>query len=648
MSIFSVLRLRNVAATCIFSCVTYIVHAQAPSLAEVVVTSSRVESGSLLIPMGVTVITSEDIQKSGARHANEALRWIAGVTSRINTAGGKDQTLDLRGFGENAASNQVILVDGVRQNEGDMEGNSLSWIPINMIDRIEIVRGSGSVLYGEGATAGTFNIITRKSLTHSGGSVSVSAGNFQTTEENISAFKIHGPLQLFFNGFKSDTDNHRENFTSSASGGLMKGIWSDDIVRLSLGLSTHSEKSGLPGGINLSDFNLYPKKTYKNSDNGNTRTDQFIFSSESLKGLWRSAFDINRRLKSIDSNYVTDGYTTRNSNQATRLGLRSWRDWDSETIYNRLLVGYDNDSWRQDRDGTSQILQNSYALYLKHEFVFKPSKTSLFMGARRTAFERTGKGNVDGTVNEKNTSWETGLSQHIGETLEAYVRLGKSFRLPNGDEFLCYPIYGTCPTVTVNILKVQQSKDTEIGLKANSSLLVWGLRAYRHELKNEIAMGPDYFSNINLDPTRRQGVEVEAKISVGSKFTFSGNLAQRKSTFTEGVYAGKTIPFAPSQTAFASMQYRFEPQQLWGLTANWVAKQRISGDFANSCDEQIPSYSTFDTRYAYSSSRWIYSATVLNLADKKYYNVRTRCDASRNSIYPEAGRAFYLSAVFQY
>jgi iron complex outermembrane receptor protein len=648
MSIFSVLRYRSFVAACIFSCLTNFVYAQNPSLAEVVVTSSRMESSSLLIPMGVTVITSEEIQKSGARHANEVLRWIAGVTSRINMAGGKDQTLDLRGFGENAASNQVVLVDGVRQNEGDMEGNSLSWIPINMIDRIEIVRGSGSVLYGEGATAGTFNIITRKSMAHSGGSVSVSAGNLQTNEENISVFKIHGPLQLFFNGFKSDTDNHRENFTSSAGGGLLKGIWSDDIIRLSLGLSTHSEKSGLPGGINLSDFNLYPKKTYKNSDNGNTRTDQFIFSSESLNGIWRSAFDINRRLKNIDSNYVTDGYKTRNSNQSTRLGLRTWRDWDSEKIYNRLLVGYDNDNWRQDRDGTSQIVQNSYALYLKHELVFKPSKTSLFMGARRTAFDRAGKGNVDGTVNEKNTSWETGLSQQLSENLEAYIRLGKSFRLPNGDEFLCYPIYGTCPTVTVNMLKVQQSKDTEMGLKANSSLITWGLRAYRHELKNEIAMGPDYFSNINLNPTRRQGVEVEAKISVGSQFTLSGNLAQRKSTFTEGVYAGKTIPFAPSQTAFASMQYRFEPQQLWGLTANWVAKQRISGDFANSCNEQTPSYATFDTRYAYSYSQWIYSATLLNLADKKYYNVRTRCDASLKSIYPEAGRTFYLSAVFQY
>ena len=598
--------------------------------------------------MGVTVISSEEIQNSGARHANEALRWIAGVTSRINMAGGKDQTLDLRGFGEAASSNQVVLVDGIRQNEGDMEGNSLSWIPVDMIDRIEIVRGSGSVLYGEGATAGTFNIITRKDILRDGGSVSVLAGNLQTTEERISAFKIHGPLQLFFSGFKSDTDNHRENFSSNSGGGLIKGVWTEDLFRTSLGLSTHSEKSGLPGGVTLNDFNLYPKKTYKVLDNGNTRTDQIIFSGESLQGSWRSAFDLNRRLKTIDSDYVTDGYRTRNANQSTRLGLRTWRDWDSKNSHNRLLLGYDNDGWTQDRDGSSQIAQNSYAVYLKHEMVFKPSQTSLFIGARRTAFDRTGRGGVDGTVNEKNTSWETGLSQRLGQTHELYLRLGKSFRLPNGDEFLCYPIYGTCPTVTVNMLQVQQSKDTEFGLKANSSQFAWDLRAYRHELKNEIAIGPDYFSNINLDPTRRQGVEVGGKVAVGSRLTLSANMAQRKSTFTQGVYAGKTIPFAPEQTAFASMQYRFEPEQLLVFTANWVAEQRISGDFANTCVEQIPSYSTFDAKYSYSYSRWTYSAAALNMANEKYYNVRTRCDASRKSIYPEAGRTFYFSALMKY
>lgn len=623
-------------------------YAETQSLPEVVVTSSRTESSSLLIPMGVTVITSDEIQNSGARHANEALRWIVGVTSRINSAGGKDQTLDLRGFGEASASNQVILVDGIRQNEGDMEGNSLSWIPIEMIERIEIVRGSGSVLYGEGATAGTFNVITKTNAAKDGGNVSFVRGSYQTSEERISAVKVNGPIQLFFSGLKSDTDNHRENFASHVDGGSIKGIWTDTALRLSLGLSSNNEKNGLPGGITLSDFYLNPEKSYKKLDNGSTRTDQLTVRAETLQGIWHSGIDINRRLKQINSNYVDDGYTTRNANQSTRIGMRAWRDWDDSLGLNRLLVGYDNENWTQDRDGTSQINQYSNAVYLRNEMLLKSSKTSLFAGVRRTVFDRVGRGDVDGSVNEKNTSWETGISQNLSDFSELYLRLGKSFRLPNGDEFLCYQIYGTCPTITVNMLQTQQSKDTEIGLKVNSNPVIWSVKAYRHSLTNEISIGPDYFSNINLDPTRRQGIEFESRTNLHSKITLIGNLAYRQSTFINGIYSGSEIPFAPRRTVFASMQYQIESNQLLTARANWTDKQRISGDFSNSCQDQIPSYATIDTRYAYSHERWTYSAAVMNMTDKKYYNLRTRCDANLKSIYPEAGRTFLVSAQIQY
>jgi hypothetical protein len=133
------------------------VYAQTSSvqtLPETVVTASRMPQDPTLLPQGVVVISADDIQAAGMTTANEAIRWLGGVVGRIDTTGSRDQTLDLRGFGETAGSNLVILVDGVRQNEGDMTGTALGWIPVTSIERIEIVRGSSSVLYGEGATAG--------------------------------------------------------------------------------------------------------------------------------------------------------------------------------------------------------------------------------------------------------------------------------------------------------------------------------------------------------------------------------------------------------------------------------------------------------------------------------------------------------------
>ena len=97
-------------------------------------------------------------------HGRILITHVRGEIGRIDTSGGRNQTLDLRGFGETAANNVVILLDGVRQNEGDSGSANLAWIPLSSIERIEIVRGSGAVLHGDGATAGVINVITQKGL----------------------------------------------------------------------------------------------------------------------------------------------------------------------------------------------------------------------------------------------------------------------------------------------------------------------------------------------------------------------------------------------------------------------------------------------------------------------------------------------------
>ncbi len=80
----------------------------------------------------------------------------------INTSSSSDNSIvDLRGFGITGASNTLILIDGVKQNTNDLSAPSLGVVPLDQVERIEIVRGSGSVQYGGGTTGGVINIITR-------------------------------------------------------------------------------------------------------------------------------------------------------------------------------------------------------------------------------------------------------------------------------------------------------------------------------------------------------------------------------------------------------------------------------------------------------------------------------------------------------
>ncbi|MGV3628187.1 MAG: TonB-dependent receptor plug domain-containing protein, partial [Betaproteobacteria bacterium] len=135
------------------------------TLDTVVVTASRFKERYDDKPVNMTVISAEDIRRSPAKTVPDLLAEQAGV--QIHDFFGNNAattTIDLRGFGITATQNTLILVDGRRVSDIDQSGVQWSAVPLANVERIEIVRGGGSVLYGDGAVAGVINIITRSPL----------------------------------------------------------------------------------------------------------------------------------------------------------------------------------------------------------------------------------------------------------------------------------------------------------------------------------------------------------------------------------------------------------------------------------------------------------------------------------------------------
>ncbi|MFC1838402.1 TonB-dependent receptor plug domain-containing protein, partial [Thermodesulfobacteriota bacterium] len=125
---------------------------------EVVVTGARFEEEIVKIPANVSVIDEEDITNSNAKNIVEILKYEEGISVRDKLGNGKGAEIDLRGFGETASYNLLVLVDGRRVNEIDLSGIDWTQLPIELIERIEILRGTGSVLYGDNAVGGVINI----------------------------------------------------------------------------------------------------------------------------------------------------------------------------------------------------------------------------------------------------------------------------------------------------------------------------------------------------------------------------------------------------------------------------------------------------------------------------------------------------------
>ena len=129
---------------------------------QIIVSGVRTEQPALNSPAAVSVITREDIERSGALTVAEALRGRAGLQIRDTIGdGGRGVVVSMRGFGENAPNNTLVLVDGRRLNNPTLAGPDLNSISIKDIERIEILQGGAGVLFGDQAVGGVINVITR-------------------------------------------------------------------------------------------------------------------------------------------------------------------------------------------------------------------------------------------------------------------------------------------------------------------------------------------------------------------------------------------------------------------------------------------------------------------------------------------------------
>src|SRR5919106_181603 len=131
----------------------------------VLVEAPRFREDVRRLPASVTVIGAQDIERSAARTLPEILNEQVGFTMKDFYGNNAAVTsMDLRGFGVTGPQNTLILLDGRRLNDFDLSGVQWSAIPLSSIERIEVLRGTGAVLYGDAASAGVVNIVTRSPL----------------------------------------------------------------------------------------------------------------------------------------------------------------------------------------------------------------------------------------------------------------------------------------------------------------------------------------------------------------------------------------------------------------------------------------------------------------------------------------------------
>lgn len=635
------------------------------ALSPVVVTATRFAAGQSA-PIAAQVISADDIRESSALTVSEVLAKLGGVQTRINFTGVPDTPLDLRGFGMTGDQNTLVLVDGQRISENEGATARLSAIPVDAIERIEILRGSGAVLYGGGATGGTINIVTKSPLGQApGGTVSALAGSYGLREVRAGG-QVRGEVWgLRLNAQHYENDNYRQNNRAeqdAMSGELRFG---DRRDFLAIGFNADEQKARLPGSRSEALLDSDPRGTTTPNDYLNSRSRLFSLRGEKRYGSVTLALDASQRSKDADmfsdSSWGTSLMRTQVDVTTVSPRLLWHAAWQGGG--NLLTVGADWSDWkyRNDTRATGWLTsqdesgeQNNRALYVRNELNLS-SGTRLSVGVRRENVEQTERERLlprAETRSERNlTAHELALQQDVGGGFSVYGRLGRSFRVANIDENRCWS--APCP----DLLKPQRSRDREIGTQWRGQRGSFRAGLFEMDVTDEIHymnISPFlYGANVNLPPTRHRGLELEGKLFVGDSVDLAARYTHVEARFREGNFggvdiAGNDVPQVPKDRLGVNLGWQASAATRLSLNVLYVGRQRYDNDQANRYRE-MPSYTVTDIKLSHQLGAWRLAAGINNLFDEKYYSYGiVNSSYSSFNAYPEIRRNGYVSAEYRF
>lgn len=626
-------------------------HAQsavdASTLSTVVVSASRFPNDPAFAPVATTVITAEQIRAAGIDNANEAIRKLGGVYGRQSAAGPQDFPLDLRGFGTNGDQNMVVLLDGVRISENELSTPLLSAIPIDTIERIEIVRGGSSVLYGSGATGGTIQIITRRPQANDGhGSVVADLGNQGQRAVRAAVARGWDNMSIDASYAKAHSDNWRDNARANQENFGTTLQWFATDWRFGLRTTISRADFGLPGSLTQAQYQANPRQTSKPDDRGSYDNDTVTAFLERRFGAIDVAAELSHREKIARSSYVSSGSVAQNNVRSTQFSPRLRQVMQEGVWKNEAIVGADLSQWDSSTSasyGNSDAAQHARALYLRDEVEFDRN-ARLAAGVRREQFSQSsgsGAYNRTSTVN----AWDLQASYAPLPLLRAFAKTGQSYRLATADE------NGFTALPSGQVLKPQVSHDLELGATLGSATRQLTARWFRHRVRDELYYDPTANggngANSNLAPTVHRGVELEGRAALNEQFTMSATYQHIDARFAEGSNSGNELALVPKNVLSTRLSWRAGAQSA-DLGARWVDRQRMGNDFANTC-AKMPSFTTFDARYALRVRAWEFAVTGTNLANRTYYSQAYDCSGGAVSgIYPENGRAVKFTARYDF
>lgn len=507
--------------------------AETYTLDAVVVTATRTEKEDINVPASTTVITAQDIKEKGYTSVFNAVENAIGVTSNSYTGdgewlGGSPSRLVVRGMDRAV----LVLVNGAPVNI--MNYATTDIVPVNAVERIEVIRGSNSVLYGAEAMGGVINIITKKGG-DPGGTVSVKYGNYTkgyrvgvqgdgyivSVERDLTdSVDVTNHAEISGTDYRLGKGNRTSLFTSLRLSDKLTVDWSHVTA------NKNRYAYGVTGG----------KRTghIKTSGTGKWEYDSvrnnidFVYNDEDSGFRSILAYN-NRRLDTTNVTYKSDTErkgTSRGTNyNVYDITFDNQKTWSLRGGKDTLTGGltWKREHWKLLKNPANRIGRDSYAAYASYNRQFTDKFSGIF-GVRGETFR------ANGWDQEQNVFLpQVQFLYKMSDSWSLYTNVGKSFEMPAINS----KYYSS--KLKASKVKPQEGWTYEIGTKHVSGKDSFKFDVFHMDMKNkfkwvkESVLDPAGDSNtsvqINAQKFRNTGVEAEYTHTMNEHWSYDLGLS---------------------------------------------------------------------------------------------------------------------------
>lgn len=592
------------------------------TLEPVLVTATKTKTTDVTATFASEIYNAEDIKASGSTTFYDFLNQNTSITVMPSYGNPYAQQLDMRGYGiGDGYENIAISVNGRRMNNIDGVPQLLSSISLNDIERIEITKGSGSVIYGDGATAGSIQIYTKKDIVNS--SVSLKLGNYGRPTAAFSTGLSEESFQLLVSG----DHNQADGFSATASDGF-KDESSNNNSRITLNAQPTSDlnlyiskehsnvDTRYAGSLDLVSFNQDPSQNNGDPYNHQAfKTDTIAFGidadvTDNIRVSW------NHSQEDKESNFITYNSLSLYDYQSDEFLVNFKQDQFSLVSGIQRFNGERNSQSSWSSSVTSKI---NTAYFAQGEYYINDLTLSLG-GRKETVDYRYNSGSTTLSDYHNLSSFDVGVNQKINDQISIFSNFNSAFQAPNIDRFFNYG--GTFNS----FIEPAKSKTLNVGLNYVTATDKSKLTLFRSNLNNEIYyystgdyLLPSY--NTNIDKSHKYGLELQNRHQLTEKLFSVVNYSYTRAIIDNendgaGTYNGKDLPGVSKHAINVSLNYSPTVKSTVVLSHNYRSSAYAAEDFSNTFSQKQTPYQSTNLSYSYIIKQLELSLAVDNLFEE--------------------------------